>query len=386
MPSPAQPLAIMVTCPRGVAPLTAGEITALGLAVRAVDDSTLATDGSWLDAQRLCLHLRTAQHVHVQVGEARVEHLEDLYRAARILPWEEYLHEDGYFTVRSAVWNPTIRDNRMPALKLKDAVADRMVAKRGRRPDSGPAADRAALFLYWKGNRARFYLDASGEPLSHRGYRQDPWKAPLRETLAAACVLSTPWRGGQPFVNPMCGSGTLAIEAALLGAGRAPGLARDHFGFMHLRGFREKDWKALRAEAAAAARNDLAHPVVASDISPHAIAAARRNASRAGVDHLITWQTCDFRETTIPPPPGVILLNPEYGERLGDETKLEPTYKAIGDFFKQRCQGYMGYVFTGNLALAKKIGLRSKRRIPLFNAQIECRLLEFELYAGTRDP
>lgn len=379
-------LSILITCSRAVAPLTAAELEDLGFAARVIDESTLGTEGSWLDIQRLCLHLRTAQHVLVQIGEARAENLEDLYRAARSLPWEEYLHEDGYFTVRSAVWNPTIRDTRMPALKLKDAVADRMVAKAGRRPDSGPASDRAALFLYWKGNRARFYLDAAGEPLSHRGYRQDPWKAPLRESLAAACLWVSRWRDDQAFVNPMCGSGTLAIEAALLATRHAPGLARSNYGFMHLRGFREKDWKALRAEASAAVRPALAQPIIASDISPQAVAAARRNAARAGVDHLITWETCDFRETTVPPPPGAVMLNPEYGERLGDEHKLEATYKAIGDFFKQRCLGYMGYVFTGNLGLAKKIGLRSKRRIPFYNAQIECRLLEFELYAGTRDP
>jgi putative N6-adenine-specific DNA methylase len=154
---------------------------------------------------------------------------------------------------------------------------------------------------------------------------------------------------------------------------------------MHLKDYREADWKKLTSLRPFVPSSNLP-PIHATDISAKAVDAARTNARAAGVEQLIDFKVCDFRETHMPPAPGIVMLNPEYGERLGDATKLEPVYRGIGDFLKQKCAGYMGYVFTGNLALARKIGLHSKRRIILYNGQLECRLLEFELYHGTRDP
>jgi putative N6-adenine-specific DNA methylase len=181
----------------------------------------------------------------------------------------------------------------------------------------------------------------------------------------------------------MCGSGTLAIEAALIGLARAPGLLRGNYGFMHLKGFEETAWKELRRSARLASHRSLAGSIIATDISPKAIAAARKNAATAGVDQLISFAVGDFAQTPVPDGKGVVVLNPEYGERLGKVRELEATYRGIGDFFKQRCVGYQGYVFTGNLELAKKVGLKATRRIPFFNSKIECRLLEYSLYAGS---
>jgi 23S rRNA G2445 N2-methylase RlmL len=182
----------------------------------------------------------------------------------------------------------------------------------------------------------------------------------------------------------MCGSGTLAIEAALLGLGKAPGLLRPNFAFMHLRGFDADAWEDLRKKARSAARKRFDGRIIVTDRSSDAVTAARKNAITAGVDHLMEFSVCDFAETPIPEGDGAVLLNPEYGERLGEVRRLEDTYHRIGDFFKQKCQGYMGYVFTGNAHLAKQIGLRPKRKIPFYNTTLDCRLLEYELYAGTR--
>jgi len=182
----------------------------------------------------------------------------------------------------------------------------------------------------------------------------------------------------------MCGSGTLAIEAALLALQRPPGLLRENFGFMHIRGWNAGLWQSLREEAKRNVRKDLPVRIVASDIEPRAVDAARRNAETAGVAHRIEFHVCDFAETPVPPGPGTVILNPEYGERMGTESALEPLYRRIGDFFKKNCPGYTGFVFTGNEALGKKIGLRSNRRLTFFNSGIECRLLRFDLYAGTR--
>jgi putative N6-adenine-specific DNA methylase len=182
----------------------------------------------------------------------------------------------------------------------------------------------------------------------------------------------------------MCGSGTLAIEAALLALNHAPGLLRNNFGFMHLKGFDRKAWESLRLAARKAGQTSLPGGlIIATDHDPRAVETARRNAHAAGVESRISFKVCDFAETPIPQGDGIVLLNPEYGVRMGEESALEATYKRIGDFFKQKCQGYTGYMFTGNLELAKKQGLRTFRRMTFFNGDIECRLLGYQLYAGS---
>ena len=182
----------------------------------------------------------------------------------------------------------------------------------------------------------------------------------------------------------MCGSGTLAIEAALIALNKAPGLLRNNYGFMHVKGFNNASWKMLREKANTLTIKTLPIRIIASDIDPEAVEAARKNAQTAGVEHLIEFICCDYAETPVPEGGGVIMLNPEYGERMGTVNELEEVYKGIGDFFKQRCKGYTGYIFTGNPGLAKKVGLRSKRKLQFFNSNIECRLIEYELYEGSK--
>jgi putative N6-adenine-specific DNA methylase len=216
----------------------------------------------------------------------------------------------------------------------------------------------------------------------------------MQETLAAACVLSTGWDGSTPFVLPMCGSGTPAIEAALIARRRAPGLLRDRFTFMALKGYAasadatntspKARFLALRVEARKGERAAGLPPIIATDIDPEAVEIAKQNAAAAGVLEDLTFDVCDFAYTQIPAKPGVVFLNPEYGARLGDAATLEPLYGRIGDFFKQRCSGWRGFVFTGNMELSRKIGLRSASRKIFFNGPIECRLVGFEMYEGTR--
>jgi 23S rRNA G2445 N2-methylase RlmL len=228
------------------------------------------------------------------------------------------------------------------------------------------------------------YLDTSGEPLSRRGYRKIPLFAPMQETLAAAVVFATGWNGEGNFINPMCGSGTLAIEAALIGLNRAPGLLRSNFGFMHIKGFRESLWNDIREQAKRKVKKALAGRIVATDIKSGTVEAAKKNATMAGVERLIAFDVCDYADTPLPDGSGAIVINPEYGERMGDVSRLEETYKGIGDFFKRKCKGYKGYVITGNRRLAKKVRLKPSRTIPFFNGGIECRLFEYDLYEGTR--
>jgi putative N6-adenine-specific DNA methylase len=375
---------IRVTCAPGITPYLAQELKALGYETEAVEKTFVEFSGTLRDAMRLNLHLRTGFHVLYSLGEFRCTGPQDLYDGVAAITWEEIIPPEEYVCVTSSVSHPSISDWTYANLKVKDAIVDRMQAKVGKRPDSGPERDRVVVAVYWHGEECRLFLNTTGNKLADRGYRKRPHKAPMQETLAAAVLMAAGYDGTVPLVNPMCGSGTIAIEAALMATGRAPGLLRSNFGLLHVMGFDDGVWQAVRREAAKARRKESPPPIIATDIDPKAVEAAKSNAKTAGVDSLIEFGVCDFMETTMPAPPGIVLLNPEYGERLGEVAQLEGTYKRIGDFLKQRCRGYTGYVFTGNRELAKKIHLTASRRMEFWNAKIECRLLKYEMYEGSR--
>ncbi|MFZ2198773.1 MAG: hypothetical protein WAV13_13615 [Thermodesulfovibrionales bacterium] len=375
---------IFITCPKGIQTSLASEIRSLGFPLLSESFSGVETEGTLNDTMRLNLYLRTGHRVLYLLSEFAAKTPDELYAETASVPWEDYIYETGYVSVTSTVDTPTITDSRFANLKCKDAIADRFMKKFGRRPDSGPERDQVVVHLHWKDEACCLYIDTSGVPLSKRGYRKIPMAAPLQETLASAIIIATGWRDSGNFVNPMCGSGTLAIEAAMIGLEKAPGILRDNFCFMHLRGFNRALWEELRLEASKRSKKTLQNRIIATDISSKAVDAARKNAMTAGVEHLIEFSICDFKDTTVPEGSGTVLLNPGYGERMGEIDQLAGTYAGIGDFFKQKCRGYTGYVFTGNPGLARKIGLRSKRKVQFFNGAIECRLLEYELYEGTK--
>jgi len=376
---------IVVTCAKGIPPFLREEVLSLGFPVLSQGVASLETEGTMDDAMRLNLFIRTGQRVLFLLEEFRAQNPGELYSQLSRIAWEDYIYEDGYLCVTSSVDNPTIKDSRFANVKSKDAIVDRIKKRRGRRPDSGPERTGVVVDLYWKEDLCQVYLDTSGEPLYRRGYRKIPLKAPMQETLAAAVVLATSWNGDGNFVNPMCGSGTLAIEAALIAQNIPPGLIRNNYGFMHLKGFNESTWKELIKMAKTRIHKSFRHKIIATDISPEAVRAAKQNAAAAGIEKAIEFALCDYSETPVPAGGGVVVLNPEYGERLGKLKELEETYRGIGDFFKKKCPGYRGYIFTGNLELAKKVGLKTKKRIPFFNSNIECRLLEYDLYEGSRN-
>jgi len=375
---------IVITCAKGVPPFLKREILSSGFPVLSEGRAEVETEGTMEDTQKLNLLIRSGQRVLFLLESFGARTPDDLYKRVSRIGWEDYIPENSYFSVTSSVFNPTIKDSRFANVKCKDAIVDRIKEKRGRRPDTGPERNKIVVHLHWRGNTGQVFLDTSGEPLSRRGYRMIPLKAPMQETLAAAAILSTGWTGDGSFINPMCGSGTLAIEAALIGLDRAPGLSRGNYGFMHLKGFDEPSWKVLRRKIRAEAKDRLNGRIIATDISQQSVEAAKKNAMTAGVDRFIEFGVCDFSETPIPNGGGMVILNPEYGERLGEAGELKEIYKRIGDFFKKKCQGYKGYLFTGNFDLAKRVGLRTKRRILFYNGPIECRLLEYDLYEGSR--
>lgn len=384
---------IFVTCGRGIAPILAAEIEALGLPAEQTDNGVW-TRGGPQEVMRLNLHLRTAMRVLVKLDAFTASTPDALYTKLHDWPWENLLPADGYLCVNSSVKNPHITDTRFANLKAKDAIVDRLRDQTGERPDSGPRKDGMVVFVYWLEDDVTVFLDSSGIPLSRRSYRHNPWRAPMQESLAAACLLASEWDPKTPFVNPMCGSGTLGIEAAWLAMNRAPGILRETFGFQFVYGFSQDDWVRMCQEAEAAER-PLETEIIMSDRDPGALDATEANLARAflvsesGQGRPPVLQRCSFEQTDVPElgsgvGSGLVMINPPYGQRMGkgEEAELLALYQEIGRFFKQRCPGYRGGVFSGNPKLARQFGLTLAENYTFWSGPLECRLNFFDIFTA----
>lgn len=375
---------IIITCNKRLSAYLKQEVEDLGFTIKRFFGTGVELEGTVNDCIPLNLNLRCASQVLYSVASFEARNPGELYNRLMEIEWESLIPFDGYFSVTSNVNNEFITTPLFANVKVKDAVVDRIKDKKGIRPNSGPEWNKTVLHLYWQENQADIFLDTSGETLSKHGYRKIPGKAPMLEALATSTILASDWDQKSTFINPMCGSGTLAIEAALLATNKRPGLFRMNYAFMHILGYDEQVFFNERRKLKDLGKKQIDFKIIASDISADAVNISENNAKTAGVDHLITFQVCDFAETEVPEEPGVVFFNPEYGERLGVHSKLEATYKRVGDFLKTNCKGYRGYVFTGNPELAKKVGLKAARKIEFFNGKLDCRLMEYELYDGSK--
>jgi len=375
---------ILITCPKGISDFLKDEITAQGFKLTGHFPTGVSITGSLLDCQLLNLTLATAHHVLLLIKEFNCKTPDDLYREVLKVDWENIVPATGYVCVTSIVHTRSITDTRFANLKCKDAIVDRLAQKNGKRCDSGSERDHTVVHVYWNEDRCMLYIDTSGQPLSKRGYRLNPGIAPMQETLAAAVVRATGFDGTKHFINPMCGSATLAIEAAYIAHNKAPGLGRPNFGFMHLKSFDLDEYAKLRRDIMSRERKASTGSLIATDFDPAAMASAQTNVKNAGFESSIELGVCDFDRTQVPLGGGVVVINPEYGMRMGEPEKLKLIYKQIGTFFKRQCGGYTGFVFTGNFELAKFVGLKAKWKSNFLSGKIDCRLYAYELYAGQR--
>jgi 23S rRNA G2445 N2-methylase RlmL len=374
---------VIITCNKRLAPILEGEVKELGFTPTRVFGTGVELKASLRDCIKLNLNLRCASQVLYSLKQFRAGNPDDVYNEVVRFPWENVIDRDGYFSVTSHVDHFTVNNPLFVNVKIKDAIVDRFRRETGVRPDSGPELDKLVIHVYWKEDNAEIFIDTSGETLAKHGYRKIPGKAPMLEALAASTILASKWDRKSAFVNPMCGSGTLAIEAALIATNRRPGLFRNNYSFMHVVGCEREEYEA-QLEILHRKITDVDIKIIATDISEDAIEISKANAKMAGVEEMIEFGICDFEETEVPQPGSVVFFNPEYGERLGESSELEGTYARIGDFMKKKCKGCLGYIFTGNLDLAKKIGLKASRRIEFYSAKLDCRLLEYELYEGSK--
>ncbi|MCX7929169.1 MAG: class I SAM-dependent RNA methyltransferase [Chlorobi bacterium] len=372
----------IVTCAKGSAPYVSAEIQELGYTAAERSATAVEVYGDAHALYRLNLWLRCAHRVLLFLWEGEAATAADLYQWAVGLSWESHIDPTSVITVTASVRNQTIRNSLYACQKLKDAIADRMRRYCGRRPNSNSSRQGTVIFLHWRDNHVSVWLDSSGIPLSKRGYRQHTTRAPLSEALAATIMRASGWNPSVPLIVPMCGSGTFAIEAAMMARNIAPALYRPSFAFQWWRGFQVDVWNTLREEARSMCI-ETKTVILACDNERAALNSARANAQAAHVERSIEFRFCDFRCLTLPPPPAFVIANPPYGIRIGEESDLPALYRELGDWLKHSCAGMKGFILT-TPDNAKFIGLRPKRRVQLFNADIECRLLEYELYRGTK--
>ncbi len=376
----------IATAPEGIEPLLAAELAALGAAAIKPVRGGIRFQGSLELAYRACLWSRTASRVLLPLAEFPVAEVDALYAGIHALPWEDHLAPDGTLSVEFTGTGSGIDHSHYGAQRVKDAIVDRFRERCGQRPGVDRNQPDLRIHVLLRDGQATVSLDLSGDSLHRRGYREATVIAPLKETLAAALLLKSGWpaiaAAGGPLLDPLCGSGTLAIEAAWIATDQAPGLLREHWGFSGWLGHVPALWKRLLAEAQQ--RLTLGKPriplIIASDHDPKAVRAALTNARRASVADRIRIERREF--SALQPPPGasgLLIANPPYGERLGTAEELAGFYAEFGEVLKARFGGWRAALFTGNPELGKRMGLRAEKVHSFHNGPLDCRLLRFRV-------
>jgi putative N6-adenine-specific DNA methylase len=373
-------MTFFATTAKGGEEVLAAEIRHLVSSPPIVEQGGVRFEGDLALCYRANLWLRTASRLLIPLATFPCDSPKALYDGARTIQWQRYLTPDKTLAVDCSLRDSTMTHSGFVALKTKDAIVDHLRDRHGSRPNVDTKDPDLRVNVHLAKNICTISLDSSGVPLDRRGYRLARTEAPLKETLAAILVAMTGWDGKVPLVDPMCGSGTIVIEAAMRAANLAPGLFRTGFGFQRWPGFDRLLWQRLVKEARQGALSALPAQVAGSDRSARAVATARENAERAGVGGMVQLMQQDLSHFLPPEGGGIFLVNPPYGQRLDEEETLKPLYRQLGDVMKQRCKGYTAYVLTANPDLAKCVGLKASRRIVLFNGPLECRLLKYELY------
>jgi 23S rRNA (guanine2445-N2)-methyltransferase / 23S rRNA (guanine2069-N7)-methyltransferase len=391
---PATRLRFFAACPLNVADMLSAELREVGVNVVREHPAGVSFDGPLASAYRACLHSRIASRVLLTIADLNASDPDVMYRGLLELPWESHVGSDGTFAVSVVGESPPwLRHTQFAALRAKDAIVDRMREHTGERPNVDTASPDLRVSLRFARDRVTVGIDLSGEPLHRRGYRQAGVEAPLKENLAAALLLRSGWASmaaqGAAFYDPMCGSGTLVIEAALIAGGIAPGLLRKRFGFERWLQHDAVLWEELRGEAESARKLDTleAGRCAGSDRDQSAIRAAIANANRAGLGNHVLFDRRDV--SNLPATKyatGLVVVNPPYGVRIGDPEKIEALYASLGDKLLRCFPGWEAGVFTGDPPLGRALGLRAYRSHTLFNGAIECRLLRFHLDESAREP
>jgi 23S rRNA (guanine2445-N2)-methyltransferase len=368
-------------CPRGLEALLADELAGLGAGKTSSVPGGVAFEGDQACCYAANLRSRLASRVLWRIAEFDYAGEDDVYEAVHAIDWPAFFKVDRTLRVYVTAQKSPLKSLEFITLRIKDAVCDRFRAAAGARPSIEKARPDVRVHAFLEASRATLYLDTSGEPLFKRGWRKGSVEAPLRENLAAGIVLLSGWNGAEPLLDPMCGGGTLLVEAAAIALDVAPGAGRE-FGFEKLAAFDAALWRRVRTvHAAERASSPLL--IFGSDADPAALAIARKNLAAAGFGERVKLARADVLERTAPAAAGVLVANPPYGERTGSDDALARFYPRLGDALKKRFTGWRCHFFTADLRLPKLIRLEPARRVPLYNGALECRLYEFRIVAGS---
>jgi 23S rRNA (guanine2445-N2)-methyltransferase / 23S rRNA (guanine2069-N7)-methyltransferase len=376
----------IATAPLGAASVLAEELQEFGAADLRERSHDVRFQGPLAVGYRACLWSRTATRVYLSLGSMEAGSSASIYQAVKRMDWRVHFRDGATLACECSGGNEAIRHTLYGSQLLKDAVCDSLREATGSRPNIRPERPDVLLHLHVEGSLAWVSLDFSGESLHQRGYRAEGGRAPLKENVAAAVLLRAGWpkvaEAGGYLLDPMCGSGTFLCEAALIASHTAPGLAREYFGFLGWRSHDEALWLKLKAEAESQRKAPGTRRfIVGSDIDSEAIALSLANAEKAGVAAFVHVERRAVKDVSAPADQGLMVVNPPYGERLGEERELPLLYEQLGALMRERLGGWTGAVLTGNPPLARNLGIYARRTHRMMNGAIDCRLLRFDLGA-----
>ena len=368
-------------CPRGLEPLLAAEFAKLGAMDIVPTEGGVGFAGAMATAYAANLHSRIASRILWQVDSGRYRNEEDIYRSVNALDWSKYFDPGLTIRVNVASVGSPLKSLEFITLRIKDAACDKFREQTGKRPSVDTAHPDVRIHAFLEAERFTLYLDTSGEPLFKRGARLVAGEAPLRENLAAGILQLCGWTPDQPLLDPMCGSGTILVEAAQIARGIPPGYKRE-FAFQKLNNFDAAAWQGMTAEAAAGIRAAAPVGIFGGDLYGEALKLARANLEAAGLADSVSLKQANILEIPAPAASGVLVTNPPYGVRIGEQDELAAFYPKLGDVLKQKFAGWRAYLFTADMRVPKLIGLSPSKRTPLFNGPLECRLYEFKMVSG----
>ncbi|HET9114400.1 MAG TPA: THUMP domain-containing protein [Burkholderiales bacterium] len=370
------------TCPRGLEALLADELREQGAGNLAPTYGGVAFSGEFELCYRVNLHSRLASRVLWRIGGGEYDNEEDIYQGALSLDWPSLFGVDRTIVVKMTAQKSPLKSLEFATLRIKDAVCDRFRDACGKRPDVDIREPDIRIHAFLTATVCTLYLDTSGASLFKRGLRVQAGAAPINENLAAGMIKLSGWRPGVPLFDPMCGSGTILMEAAQIALNIAPGSGR-RFGFEHLARFDDAAWSPVKEAAAAAQLPATPQPIFGRDMFGSSLADARVNLEAAGLDQVIELKQGNVLEVPAPADHGVIVTNPPYGVRIGDQAELLEFYPKLGDWLKRKCAGWNAYILSADMELPKLIRLNATKRTPLFNGALECRLFEYKIVAGS---
>lgn len=370
------------TCPRGLEALLAEELSALGAEEAETAGGGVAFKGDWALVYRANLHSRLATRILLRVSAGKYQNEEDVYQGTLAVYWERWFEPSRTIAVKVVAVNSPLKSLNFITLKIKDGICDRFRAETGERPSVQTIEPDIRIRAFLTRDRYTLYFDTSGEALYKRGLRKQAGLAPINENLAAGILKLSGWQPGEPLFDPMCGSGTFLLEAALMSLNRAPGLGRG-FAFEKFSRFDPKTWQRIREQAQQDCKPVTALPIYGSDVLGHSLKDADANLKAAGLREAVTLSKTDILDIEAPAAEGVMVMNPPYGVRLGDEAELAELYPKLGDVLKQKFAGWRAYIISADENLPKLIRLTASRKTPLYNGALECRLYEYKLVEGS---